>query len=130
MSPDIKTHQPYKIIFFVIEKHIENVREDEKHVPDLLEAILRPKLFVKEELRQKLFKMIQFGPEITKIQPKSLKSGFDPKVKSSKMGLSISPLANFCNGQPFFAIFGPARGHIYGKNAKKIGFERVRRLLP
>ena len=50
---------------------------------------------------------------------KSLKSGFDPKVKSPKMGLS-SPLDNFWSDQPFFAIFGPARGQIYKKNAEKV----------
>ena len=28
--------------FFVIEKYIEDLRQDEKHIPDLLEAIMRP----------------------------------------------------------------------------------------
>ena len=36
---------------FLMEKYFEGVRQDEKHVPDLLESIMRPKLFVKEELR-------------------------------------------------------------------------------
>ena len=27
---------------FLIEKYIEDARQDEKHVPDLLEAIMRP----------------------------------------------------------------------------------------
>ena len=31
-----------------------------------------------------------------------------------------STLASFCNGPPFFAIFGPARGQIFGKKAEKI----------
>ena len=44
---------------------------------------------------------------------KSQKSRFDPKVKSPK-----TTLANICNGQPFFAIFGP--GQIYMKKAEKI----------
>ena len=74
-----------------MEKYIEDLRQDEKHVPDLLEAIIQPPGLVKEELRPKLSKMSQFRPEITKIHPKSAKSGFDPKVKSSKMGLSITP---------------------------------------
>ena len=47
---------------FVIEKSVEYVRQAEKHVPDLLDAIMRPKLFVKEELRPMLFKMNQFRP--------------------------------------------------------------------
>ena len=54
--------------FVVIEKYIEDARQDEKHVPDLLESIMRPKLFVKEELRQILFEMIQICSEIKKIR--------------------------------------------------------------
>ena len=41
---------------------------DRMKVPDLLEPIMRPKLFVKEELRPKLFDMIKIRPEITKIR--------------------------------------------------------------
>ena len=48
-----------------MEKYIEDLRQDEKHVPDLLEAIMRPTDPVKEELRQKLFKIYQFGSKIT-----------------------------------------------------------------
>ena len=59
---------PRKRHFFVIEKYIEDARQDEKHVPDLLEAIMRPTDPVKEELRQNLFKMIQFRPQIQKIK--------------------------------------------------------------
>ena len=44
-------------MFFVIEKYTEDVRQEEKHVPDLLEAIMRPTCLVKEELRPILFKM-------------------------------------------------------------------------
>ena len=54
--------------FFVTEKYAEDARQEEKHVPDLLEAIMRPTDPVKEELRQNLFKMNQFRPEITKIR--------------------------------------------------------------
>ena len=46
---------PRKRHFSVIEKHIENSKQDEKHVPDLLEAIIRAPGPVKEELRQSLF---------------------------------------------------------------------------
>ena len=59
---------PRKIHFFVREKYIEDVRQEEKDVPDLLEAIMRPTDPVKEELRQNLFKMTQFKSEITKIR--------------------------------------------------------------
>ena len=55
-----------KIHVFVIGKHIEDVKQEEKDVPDLLEAIMRPTDPVKEELRQNLFKMIQFRPKIQK----------------------------------------------------------------
>ena len=59
---------PGKIHFFVIEKYVEDARQEEKHVPDLLEAILRPTCPVKEELRPILFKMSQFASKITKIK--------------------------------------------------------------
>ena len=42
---------PKKIHVFVIEKYVEDVKHDEKHVPDLLESIMRPTDPVKEELR-------------------------------------------------------------------------------
>jgi len=51
-----------------MEKYIEDARQEEKDVPDLLEAIMRPTDPVKEELRQNLFKMTQFRPKITKIK--------------------------------------------------------------
>ena len=53
--------------FVLMEKYIEDAKQEEKHVPDLLEAIMRPTCLVKEELRQNLFKMTQFRSEITKI---------------------------------------------------------------
>ena len=57
-----------KIHFFVIEKYIQDARQQEKDVPDLLEAIMRPTCLIKEELRQNLFKMTQFRSKITKIK--------------------------------------------------------------
>ena len=54
--------------FFLIEKYFEDARQDEKHVPDLLEPIMRPTDPVKEELRQKLSKIDQFGSKITKMR--------------------------------------------------------------
>ena len=47
-----------------MEKYLEDVRQDEKHVPDLLESIMRPTDPVKEELRRILFQMGQFRPKI------------------------------------------------------------------
>ena len=37
--------------FFVIEKYVEDVKQEEKDVPDLLESIMRPTCLVKEEIR-------------------------------------------------------------------------------
>ena len=57
-----------KRYFFLIEKYIEDARQDEKHVPDLLEPIIQPTDPVKEELREKLFKITQFGSKIKKMR--------------------------------------------------------------
>ena len=51
---------------FLTEKYFEDARQDEKHVPNLLEAIVQPPGPVKDELRQKLFKITQFGSKIKK----------------------------------------------------------------
>ena len=57
-----KTH------FLVIEKYVEDVKQEEKDVPDLLESIMKGSGFVKEELRPNLFKLSQFGSKISKIK--------------------------------------------------------------
>ena len=54
--------------FFVTEKYIEDVKQEEKDVPDLLESIMRPTDPAKEELLRILFKMDQFRPKIIKIK--------------------------------------------------------------
>ena len=54
--------------FFLMEKCLEDARQDEKHVPDLLESIMRPLDPVKDALRQKLFKILQFDSKIKKMQ--------------------------------------------------------------
>ena len=72
-----------KIYVFVIEKHIEDVKQEEKHVPDLLESIMKPTDPVKEELRQKLFKIIQFVSKIKKIRVSSF---WIPKIQSFPAG--------------------------------------------
>ena len=43
-----------KTYFLLIEKYIEDARQDEKHVPDLLEAIIQPPGLVEEALRPNL----------------------------------------------------------------------------
>ena len=58
------THKKQKTIskrhVFLMEKCSEDARQDEKHVPDLLESKMRPTDPIKEELRQKLFKIDKF----------------------------------------------------------------------
>ena len=54
--------------FFLMEKSIEDAKQDEKHVPDLLESIMKPSDPVKEELQQKLFKITQIESKIKKIR--------------------------------------------------------------
>ena len=66
-------HGPKKLTlrkrhFFVIEKHIEDVKQDQKTVPTLVESIMRPTDLVKEKLRRILFKLSQYRPEIIKIR--------------------------------------------------------------
>ena len=66
MTPDTKG-KLYPI-FFVIDKYIEDAKQKEKDVPDLLESIMKGSGLVKEELRRILCKMSQFGSKITKIR--------------------------------------------------------------
>ena len=47
--------------FVVMEKYVEDVKQDEKSVPDLVESIIRPTDPVKEELRRNLCKMNKFS---------------------------------------------------------------------
>ena len=54
--------------FFVMEKYIEDAKQEEKDVPDLVEPIMRPTDPAKEELRRILFEMGQLKPKITKIK--------------------------------------------------------------
>ena len=83
-------------------------------MPDLLELIMRPPGPVKEELRQKLFEIDQFGSKITKI-----------RVCTLQMSGKIRDSANVAFEAPLFAIFGPARGQIHGKTAEKYKKMRV-----
>ena len=74
--------------FFLIEKCFEDVRQDEKHVPDLLESIMRPTDPVKEELRQKLFKIEQFG---SKIKNMRVSKFWIPEIQSFPAGGQCQP---------------------------------------
>ena len=68
---------------FLIEKYFEDVRQDEKHVPDLLESIMRPTDPVKEELLQKLFKIDNFRPKIKKMRVSKF---WNPEIQSFPAG--------------------------------------------
>ena len=84
---------------FLIEKYVEDARQDEKHVPDLLESIMRPTDPGKEELRQKLVKISQnsskikkmkvstFGFRKTKVFPPEANTTFSPSRFSARHGL-------------------------------------------
>ena len=107
----MNTENYIKKTVFLMEKSFEDVRQDEKHVPDLLEAIMRPPDPVKEELRQKLSKIDQFESKITKI-----------RVCTFQMSRKIPDSANVAfeavilsNPDPSFAIFGRASGQIFEK---------------
>ena len=53
---------------FVIERYIEDAKQEEKDVPDLVESIIRLTGLVKEELRNILMKMSQFRHKSSKIR--------------------------------------------------------------
>ena len=62
-----------------MEKYIEDARQDEKHVLDLLESIIQPPGRVKEELRPILFTIIIFDSKISKIKVSTFWISGDPK---------------------------------------------------
>ena len=73
---------------FVMEKYIEDARQDEKYVPDLLEVIMRPTDPAKEDLRRILMKMDQFGFKITKIKVSTF---WIPEIQSCPAGGQCQP---------------------------------------
>ena len=104
--------------FFLIEKYIEDVRQDEKHVPDLLESIMRPTDPIKEELRQKLSKIYQFGSKIPKIKVSTFLDSGIPKFSRRRPTQPSRPVGfkqETAFHIPINPIFGPARGQIYEK---------------
>ena len=103
-----------KRLFFVIEKYIEDVKQDEKHVPDLLESIMRPTCLVKEELRPNLCKMGQFGWQITKIRVSTF---WIPEIRCFPAGGQCQP------SRPVsFNPFWRNNGHPNPNESKKCGF--------
>ena len=69
MAPDTKRklYQRQRHVF-VIEKYVEDVKQKQKDIPDLVESIMRSTDPVKGELRRILFKMGQYRPKIIKIR--------------------------------------------------------------
>ena len=56
------------VVWHQVDPKKKTLRQDEKHVLDLLEAIIQPPGPVKDELRQKLSKMTQFESKIKKMR--------------------------------------------------------------
>ena len=79
---------PRKKHFFLIEKYIEDARQDEKHVPDLLESIMRPPGLVKEELRPISFKRSEIMSKIQKIRVSTF---WIPEIQSFPAGGQCQP---------------------------------------
>ena len=78
-------------------------------MPDLLEAMMRPPGPVKEELRQKLFRMIQFGSKITKI-----------RVCPFQMSGKITDSTNVAFEDPFLQYLAPLGAKYMEKRPKNI----------
>ena len=71
-----------------MERYIEDVEQEEKHVPDLLETIMKPKLFVKEELQPILFITTQIRSKIMKIRVSTF---WIPEIQSFPAGGQRQP---------------------------------------
>ena len=72
-----------KKTLFLIKKCFEDARQDEKHVPDLLESIIQPPDLVKEELRHKLFKITRI---LSKIKKMRVSKFWIPEIQSFPAG--------------------------------------------
>ena len=79
---------PKKKYFFVVEKYLEDAKQDENHVPGLLEAIMRPTGLVKEDSRPILSKMNQFGSKIVEIMVSTF---WIPEIRSFPVGGQCQP---------------------------------------
>ena len=82
---------PKKKTLFLIEKYIEDARQDEKHVPDLLESIMRPTDPVKEELPPISFKMTQIRSKFQKSQGFNFLDPENPKFSRRRPMPAFSP---------------------------------------
>ena len=79
MTPDTKRKLYLRQIhFFVIKKYLEDAKQDEKSVPDLLEPIMRSTCLVKEELRTNSCKSNGFQTRLKKTHFPSFFAGPGP----------------------------------------------------
>ena len=62
------TVDPKKHEFSVMENSIEDVKQDEQHVPDLVESIMRPTCLAEEDLRPISFRMTQISSKIQEVR--------------------------------------------------------------
>ena len=85
-----------------MEKYAEDIKQDEKSVPDLVESIMKQSGLAKEDLRRILMKMNQFRSKITSI-----------KVCTFQMSGKIPDLSKTSPQATLFAIFGGASGQIF-----------------
>ena len=79
---------PKKKTCIIIGNYVEDVKQDEKHVPDLLESITRAPYLVKEELRPILFKKDLF---VSKIQKIGVSTVWTPEIQSCPAGGQFQP---------------------------------------
>ena len=101
-----------------MEKCFEDARQSEKHVPDLLESIIRPTDPVKEELRPILFKTNKFRPEITKI-----------RVCTFQMSKKILDSTNVAFEAVILSPFLQYLAALAAKYSRKFGFQPAGPLL-
>ena len=95
-----KEVDPKKKTLFVMEKYIEDAKQDERHVPDLLEVIMRSPGLVKEELRRISFKMYNLDTKSLKLHFCDVRKnpGFGQR---SQQANHFNPVTHpFCNIWP------------------------------
>ena len=105
-------------MFFVIEKSVEDVKQKQKDVPDLVESIMRPTGLAKEELRRILMNMNQFRHKIQEIRDCSFQ--MSGKIQDSRRRLPAGTK---------WLLFSPLLTRIHlimDPKAKKCGFGPVR----
>ena len=94
-----------------MEKYVEEVKQEQIDVRECEESIMKAPGLVKQKLRLILFKLNQSRPKITKIKV----SIFWTSREFPDLVNVASELVILLPSHAFFAIFGPASGHIFGK---------------